>query len=88
MNTFVSLKEASDFDKNCKDHDHIFENSRGYAHSTPFNLNYKYSFVIQVVFHNRNHYDSHFIIKGLAKSKRITVLPINKEKYISVKYSV
>ena len=49
-------------------------------------MNYKNSRYIPVIFHNLN-YDSHFIIKEIATSPllkgEVTVIPENKEKYIS-----
>ncbi|CAH1107447.1 unnamed protein product [Psylliodes chrysocephalus] len=93
LNTAVSLKDASstchicknsfkDTDKIVRDHCHLTGNFRGYAHNK-CNLNYKNSFVIPVVFHNLSGYDAHFIIRDLAKRNQITLLPENKEKYIS-----
>lgn len=65
-----------------QDHCHLTGNFRGYAHQS-CNLNYKNSFIVPIVFHNFSGYDSHFMIKDLAKVSKIRVLPINKEKYIS-----
>ncbi|KAJ8974519.1 hypothetical protein NQ317_000322 [Molorchus minor] len=93
MNVEVFLKDATkschicelDFkqsDKIVRDHCHLTGDFRGFAHNQ-CNLNYKNSFVIPVVFHNLGGYDAHFIIKELAQRSRVTLLPINKEKYIS-----
>ncbi|KAJ8975147.1 hypothetical protein NQ317_012424 [Molorchus minor] len=85
MNVEVFLKDATkschicevDFkqsDKIVRDHCHLTGDFRGFAHNQ-CNLNYENSIVIPVG------YDAHFIIKQLAS--RVTLLPINKEKYIS-----
>ncbi|KAJ8949457.1 hypothetical protein NQ318_007558 [Aromia moschata] len=76
-------------DKKIRDHCHLTGKYRGPAHSS-CNLNYKNSFTVPVVFHNLTGYDSHLLIKDLAKSKfsSIRLLPINKEKYISFTKSV
>lgn len=65
-----------------RDHDHFTGEIRGLAHNI-CNLNYQKGFIIPIVFHNLTGYDSHFIIKSLGKNRRISLLPINKEKYIS-----
>jgi len=51
-----------------------------------YNLNYKDSFYIPIVFHNLSGYDSYFIIKEIAttfEDKIDILLPITKEKYSS-----
>ncbi|CAH0547067.1 unnamed protein product [Brassicogethes aeneus] len=65
-----------------RDHNHQNGQFRGFAHRV-CNLNYKNTFMVPVVFHNLTKYDSHFLIKDLANFSRISLLPINKEKYIS-----
>ena len=93
MNTEVSLRDASktchiceqefgEKDKIVRDHCHLTGNFRGFAHNR-CNLNYKKSFVIPVVFHNLGGYDAHFAIRYLAERNHVTLLPENKEKYIS-----
>jgi len=66
-----------------RDHCHLTERFRGSAHSN-YNLNYKDSHCIPVVFHNLSGYDAHFIIKEIATAYdgRVKLLPITKEKYI------
>ena len=67
-----------------RDHDHLNSRYRGMSHAA-CNLNYKIPTYVPVVFHNLSGYDSHFIIKHLGKQfpGAVSLLPINKEKYIS-----
>ena len=59
-------KRFSTNDKKVRDHCHFTGKYRGAAHNA-CNLNYKASKRIPVVFYNGSTYDSHFIIKELAK---------------------
>lgn len=68
-----------------RDHNHFSGKFRNFAHQS-CNLNYRKKFIVPIVFHNLTGYDSHFIIKHLAKLSKISLLPINKEKYISFTY--
>lgn len=72
-----------------REHSHLDGSIRGYAHRS-CNLKYQDSHVIPIVFHNLSGYDAHFLIKEFVKSfsGEISLLPINKEKYISFTKSV
>ena len=67
-----------------RDHSHLTGKFRSAAHMG-CNLNFKDWRTIPVIFHNLTGYDSHYLINDLANSfdGKITLIPINKEKYIS-----
>jgi len=67
-----------------KDHCHFAGRFRGAALSK-CNLDYTVNIFIPVFFHNISKYDCHLLIQELGKIPgEITVIPINKENYISV----
>lgn len=80
----ICNKEFKVDDVKVRDHDHQTGKFRNAAHQN-CNLNYKEDFVIPVVFHNLTGYDGHFLIRSLSREipEQISLLPINKEKYIS-----
>ena len=67
-----------------RDHCHFTGKYRGAAHQG-YNINYKYSHAIPVVFPNLLGYHFHFFNKALVISfeEKVSLLPISKEKYIS-----
>lgn len=74
---------ADESDTIVLDHNHLTGEPRGYAHGI-CNLNYQTPKFIPVFFHNLSNFDSHLFIKQLASvCDDISVIPINKEKYIS-----
>ncbi|XP_030751512.1 uncharacterized protein LOC115879024 [Sitophilus oryzae] len=71
-------------DKKVRDHCHLTGRYRGAAHEK-CNLNFQDKHIVPVLFHNFSSYDGHLLIKALAEVEgSIDVLPVNKEKYISV----
>lgn len=44
------------------------------------------AFLIIAVISHFSRYDSHFIIKEIAKLGRISIFPINEERYVSFRY--
>jgi len=67
-----------------RDHCHFTGRFRGAAHSK-CNLDYKVNKFIPKFFHNFSKYDCHLFIQELGKIPgEISVIPINKENYISV----
>lgn len=85
---FICEKEFKVGEIRVRDHSHFSGDYRGASHSN-CNLNFKEPRAIPVVFHNLSHYDSHFIIKELAKTPGgIQVIPRNEELYISFSKTV
>ena len=58
---------------------------RGAAHNA-CNLNFKQARFLPVIFHNLKGYDGHLLIQSFGKFKdqKISVIPTNSEKYISI----
>lgn len=81
---YVCDNEFSVSDGKVRDHCHFSGKYRGAAHET-CNLKLQISNTIPVVFHNFSNYDSHFLIRSLAKDIEgpLNILPVNKEKFIS-----
>ena len=64
-----------------RDHCHLSRKYRAAAHNE-CNLNYSFTGRIPVILHNLRGYDSHLIMQGLGKLKKINCIPNNTEKYI------
>nr|CAH7717033.1 unnamed protein product [Callosobruchus chinensis] len=47
------------------------------------NLNFRKLFVVPIVLHYGSNYDGHLVVRNIAKRGRVSLLPINKERYIS-----
>ena len=82
-------KKEFNNDNKLRDHCHYAGKYRGAAHNK-FNLNYKLSKEIPVVFHNGSTYDYHFITKQLAREFKgnFECLGENTEKYITFSASI
>ena len=72
-----------DGDVNVRNYCHITRKYGGSA-QRDFNINFKLSQKIPVIFYNLRKYDSHLIMQGLGKfNLKINVIPNGFEKYIS-----
>ena len=67
-----------------RDHDHFSGKFRGPAHQN-FNLNYKDTRVVPVVFHNLTGYDAHLLVTEISTliEGSVSLLAQTKERYIS-----
>ena len=62
-------------DNKVRDHCHVSEKYRGAAHWS-YNVNFKMTKKVPVLFHNLEGYDSHLIFKGLSRFKlKISITP-------------
>ncbi len=82
--TICHICEKTLIDKKVRDHSHLTGKFRGSSHES-CNLNYQDSKTIVIIFHNLSGYDGHLLINEISScfSGRISLLPINMEKYIS-----
>lgn len=81
---FYNNDDENEKNKKVHDHCHLTGEFRGAAHNE-CNINYKLDKTVPFVFHNLGNYDLHLMIRELGKwFGNIDVLPINKEKYISL----
>lgn len=70
-------------DDRVRDHCHVTGKFRGAAHRDS-NINFKFTGLIPVIFHNLKGYDSHLIMQAIGKvNKQLKCIPNNMEKYIS-----
>ena len=66
-----------------RDRCHVTGKYRGSAH-TDYNLTYRLTNKIYVIFHNLRGYDSHLIMQEIGKfDENINVIPNNMEKYMA-----
>lgn len=71
-----------------RDHCHVSGKYRGPAHNA-CNLKYQIPKFIPIYFHNFSSYDCHLFIKDLLKVKGVSnIIPLNKELYISLSYTI
>ena len=77
---YICNKEYNNKDTAVRNHFHVAGKYRGSAH-TKFNLSYRLTSKIYVIFHNLRGYDSHLIMQEIGKfNKDINVIPNNMEK--------
>ena len=73
----ICNKEYNNVDVQVRDHCHVTRKYRGSAH-IDFNLSYRLTNKIYVIFHNHRGYDSHLIMQEIGKfNKDINVIPNN-----------
>ncbi|XP_060526283.1 uncharacterized protein LOC132701951 [Cylas formicarius] len=66
-------------------HDHFTGKFRNFAHQA-CNLNFRKLLIVPVVFQNLSGYNAHFILRALGNKGSLSLVPVNKEKYISFTY--
>ena len=70
-------------DNKVRDHCHVTGKYRDAAHWS-YNVNFKMTKSVPVIFHNLKGYDSHLILKKLSKfNLKISVIPNGLEKYMA-----
>ncbi|XP_058980338.1 uncharacterized protein LOC131803264 [Musca domestica] len=77
------------YDDKVRDHCHVTGKFRGAAHNV-CNINYTVAQFIPIFFHNFSEYDCHLFVKELLTTieGNTTIIPLTKEKYISLSHTV